>query len=144
MTPSGRSVPPCTGPEPEPLTMARPRREQVGPGGDPMALSAVATPSRPTEGEVQEPAETIEGGVVLDCGWGRLVFCQPFPDPMSAADVLRAEAAGERDILMYLSDPHVLVARRQGELFLDPSYTYRLSLPAELPDDRPSGLNVRQ
>jgi GNAT-family acetyltransferase (TIGR03103 family) len=119
------------------------RREQVGPGGDPMALSAVATPSRPTDGEVQEPAETIDGGVVLDCGWGRLVFGQTFPDPMTAADVLRAEEAGERDILLYLPDPHVLVARRQGELFLDPSYTYRLDLPAELPGDRPDGVNVR-
>src|SRR4051812_46840246 len=123
--------------------MARPRREQVGPGGDPMAITAVATPSRPTDGEVQQPAETIDGGVVLDCGWGRLVFGQTFEDPMFAADVLRAEAAGERDILMYLSDPHVLVARRQGELFLDPSYTYRLDLPAHLPRRRPSGLNIR-
>lgn len=108
-----------------------------------MAIAAVATPSRPTDGEVHEPAETVDGGVVLDCGWGRLVFGQTFDEPMQAADVLRAEAAGERDILMYLSDPHVLVARRQGELFLDPSYTYRLDLPAELPGDRPSGLNVR-
>jgi GNAT-family acetyltransferase (TIGR03103 family) len=123
--------------------MPRPRREQVGPGGDPMSLSGVATPSRPGESEVQDPAETIEGGVVLDCGWGRLVFGQTFADPMAAADVLRAEAAGERDILMYLSDPHVLVARRQGELFLDPSYTYRIDLPAALPDERPGGVNVR-
>jgi GNAT-family acetyltransferase (TIGR03103 family) len=123
--------------------MARPRREQVGPGGDPMAIAAVATPSRPTDGEVHEPAESIAGGVVLDCGWGRLVFGQTFDDPMHAADVLRAEEAGERDILMYLPDPHVLVARRQGELFLDPSYTYRVDLPADLPGERPSGLNVR-
>jgi GNAT-family acetyltransferase (TIGR03103 family) len=122
--------------------MARPRREQVGPGGDPMAI-AIATPTRPEPGDVHPPAERIEGGVVLDCGWGRLVFGQTFDDPMAAADVLRAEAAGERDILMYLPDPHVLVARRQGELFLDPSYTYRLDLPAELPGDRPSGLDVR-
>src|ERR1700712_3814673 len=123
--------------------MASARREQVGPGGDPMAIAGVATPSRPTDGDVQEPAETVAGGVVLDCGWGRLVFGQTFADPMHAADVLRAEAAGERDILMYLPDPHVLVARRQGELFLDPSYTYRIALPAELPGDRPSGVNVR-
>src|ERR1700712_2868718 len=123
--------------------MAKPSREQVGPGGDPMALAAVATSTRPSDGDVQEPAEKIDGGVVLDCGWGRLVFGQTFADPMDAADVLRAEAAGERDILMYLPDPHVLVARRQGELFLDPSYTYRLQLPADLPDQRPSGVQVR-
>ncbi len=123
--------------------MPKPRREQVGPGGDPMSLSAVATAVDTAQIEIQRPAERLEGGVVLDCGWGRLVFGQTFPDPMAAADVLRAEAAGERDILMYLSDPHVLVARRQGELFLDPSYTYRLDLPAALPDERPSGVNVR-
>src|ERR1700710_550489 len=123
--------------------MAKPSREQVGPGGDPMALAARAPSPRPTDADVQDPAETVAGGVVLDCGWGRLVFGQTFADPMHAADVLRAEAAGERDILMYLPDPHVLVARRQGELFLDPSYTYRVDLPAELPGDRPSGVNVR-
>src|SRR3954463_4178803 len=123
--------------------MPRPRREQVGPGGDPMAMSGGANPPRPPAAAIPQPAETVDGGVILDCGWGRLVFGQTFRDPMGAADVLRAEEAGERDILMYLSDPHVLVARRQGELFLDPSYTYRLDLPAELPDDRPSSLTVR-
>jgi len=67
-------------------------------------------------------------GVVLDCGWGRLVFGQTFPCPSQVADVLRSEAAGARDICVYLPDPHLLVADLPDELFIDPSLTYRLEL----------------
>jgi GNAT-family acetyltransferase (TIGR03103 family) len=41
-------------------------------------------------------------------------------------DTLRAEEPGRRDIAIYISDPHVLVARAPDELFIDPSLTYRL------------------
>ena len=47
--------------------------------------------------------------MVLDCGWGRLVFGQTFTDQVDVADVLRSEAVGARDICIYLRDPHVLV-----------------------------------
>jgi GNAT-family acetyltransferase (TIGR03103 family) len=127
--------------------MTKPRREQIGPGGDPVFPPATAADAGQLgDGDstsVNPPAEQVNGGVVVDCGWGRLVFGQTFPEPSQAADVLRAEALGQRDICMYLPDPHVLVARRAGELFIDPSYTYRLDLPARLPDDRPAGLTVR-
>ncbi|WP_405113638.1 N-acetylglutaminylglutamine synthetase [Micromonospora sp. NBC_01405] len=95
------------------------RRERVGPGGDPVA-PAPAEAERPTGGD----------GVVLDCGWGRLVFGQTFADQAAVAAVLRSEAAGARDICIYLRDPHVLVSRLPDELFIDPSLTYRLRLPA--------------
>jgi GNAT-family acetyltransferase (TIGR03103 family) len=127
--------------------MTKPRREQIGPGGDPVFPPGTAKDARQPDsggpGTLTPPAEQVNGGVVVDCGWGRLVFGQTFPDPSHAADVLRAEALGQRDICMYLPDPHVLVARRAGELFIDPSYTYRLDLPVELPDDPPAGLTVR-
>jgi GNAT-family acetyltransferase (TIGR03103 family) len=106
------------------------RRERIGPGGDPVA---------PAAGGTSDPADP---GVVLDCGWGRLVFGQTFTDPEHAADVLRAEAAGSRDICMYLPDPHVVVARRPDELFIDPSLTFRLNLPAE-PMGSVPGVTIR-
>ncbi len=105
------------------MSAQRPPRERVGPGGDPLASGP------------GDEAEAHEGprGVVLDCGWGRLVFGNTFPDAADAADALRAEADGARDICVYLEEPHVLVARRHDELFIDPSHTYRLELPADIP-----------
>ncbi|SCG74278.1 GNAT-family acetyltransferase TIGR03103 [Micromonospora echinaurantiaca] len=111
------------------------RYERVGPGGDPVA-----------PGGDERPAD--DAGVVLDCGWGRLVFGQTFADQAEVADVLRSEAAGSRDICIYLRDPHVLVSRLPDELFIDPSLTYRLSLganrraAADPPVDLP-GVRVR-
>ncbi|MEH1097677.1 N-acetylglutaminylglutamine synthetase [Micromonospora sp. CPCC 205561] len=110
------------------------RREPVGPGGDPMAPGAPEPPSR--EGDTD---------VVLDCGWGRLVFGQTFADQGAVAAVLRSEAAGSRDICIYLRDPHVLVSRLPDELFIDPSLTYRLPLGGDRPtgDGDVPGLAVR-
>ncbi|MER7415276.1 N-acetylglutaminylglutamine synthetase [Micromonospora peucetia] len=110
------------------------RRERVGPGGDPMAAEPAEPPTR--EGDTD---------VVLDCGWGRLVFGQTFADQAAVAAVLRSEAAGSRDICIYLRDPHVLVSRLPDELFIDPSLTYRLPLGGDRPtaDDDIPGLAIR-
>ncbi|MEU8050487.1 MULTISPECIES: N-acetylglutaminylglutamine synthetase [Micromonospora] len=112
------------------------RRERVGPGGDPVAPAP--TPPDPDaadspDGSGAQPERDGPppgGGVVLDCGWGRLVFGQTFTEQAAVAAVLRSEAAGARDICIYLRDPHVLVSRLPDELFIDPSLTYRLRLPA--------------
>ena len=111
-------------------------RERLGPGGDPVGTHPPPAPE--ASGVV-----TTEQGVVLDCGWGRLVFGQTFANPSDAADVLRAEVAGSRDICLYLREPHVLVSRRQDELFIDPSHTYRLELPAGPWDRVPPGVVIR-
>ncbi|MDM4722539.1 N-acetylglutaminylglutamine synthetase [Micromonospora sp. WMMA1363] len=112
------------------------RFERVGPGGDPVA----ATPGPEADGAGDDRTD----GVVLDCGWGRLVFGQTFADQSAVADVLRSEAAGARDICIYLWDPHVLVSRLPDELFIDPSLTYRLPLDGErLPDPEIPGLRIR-
>jgi GNAT-family acetyltransferase (TIGR03103 family) len=120
------------------------RREHVGPGGDPVVTTS-ELPAVPADAADAAPGRPVpEEGVVLDCGWGRLVFGQTFPNPSDAADVLRAEVAGSRDICLYLREPHVLVSRRQDELFIDPSHTYRLDLPAEPWDgDPPPGVTIR-
>lgn len=64
----------------------------------------------------------------VDCGWGRLIFGQTFAAPSSLAAMLSAETEGERDIILYARDPHVLLAEAPQLLFLDPSHTYRLDL----------------
>ncbi|MBQ1061211.1 MULTISPECIES: N-acetylglutaminylglutamine synthetase [Micromonospora] len=116
------------------------RRERIGPGGDPVA------PGTPEQRQ-PEPTSTDASGVVLDCGWGRLVFGQTFDDQVHVADVLRSEAVGARDICIYLRDPHVLVSRLPDELFIDPSLTYRLPLgekrPAATEGGEVPGLTVR-
>jgi GNAT-family acetyltransferase (TIGR03103 family) len=93
-----------------------------------------AVPSAPTitSRSWKQPSEhQVQGmatDVVLDLGWGRLVFGQTFSDLRGIVDALRAEEAGERDICIYPRDPHVLVGLAPDELFIDPSYTYRLDL----------------
>ena len=71
---------------------------------------------------------TARENAVVDCGWGRLIFAQTFPELSRLADSLREEHPGKRDIAMYLRDPHVLLSLAPQELFLDPSHTYRLWL----------------
>ncbi|SFF63447.1 N-acetylglutaminylglutamine synthetase [Blastococcus tunisiensis] len=76
-------------------------------------------------------AHEIEGmgaDVVLDLGWGQLVFGQTFRDQRGIVDVLRGEETGRRDICVYPRDPQVLVGMAPDELFIDPSLTYRLYL----------------
>ncbi|WBB47567.1 N-acetylglutaminylglutamine synthetase [Verrucosispora sp. WMMA2044] len=105
------------------------RYERVGPGGDPIATGGAdpTADERPSTG----------ADVILDCGWGRLVFGQTFANQSAVADVLRSEAAGARDICIYLRDPHVLVSRLPDELFIDPSLTFRLPLGGDRRGPRP-------
>lgn len=89
--------------------------------------------------------DAMRDDVVLELGWGRLIFGQTFADPEKLADVLREEAQGRRDICIYAREPHVLVARAPAELFIDPSHTYRLRF-ADGEDHAPppmSGFSVR-
>ncbi|MGI8937234.1 MAG: N-acetylglutaminylglutamine synthetase [Iamia sp.] len=77
--------------------------------------------------------EAMDPDVVLDAGWGQLVFGQTFADQRTMASILRQEVHGRRDICLYLRDPHVFVARHPHEFFIDPSYTYRLRFTPERP-----------
>ena len=80
----------------------------------------------------KEPSEHerqgMQSDVVLDLAWGRLIFGQTFSDLRDIVHAFRAEESGERDICIYPRDPHVLVGLAPDELFIDPSYTYRLDL----------------
>ena len=82
---------------------------------------------------------------VADCGWGRVLFGQTFADPQQLLREIRAEGSEQRDIAMYVTDPHVLLAAAPAELFLDPSHTFRLNLSTYRgADRRPSGFFVRR
>ncbi len=77
----------------------------------------------------QQPPEhmlaSMARDVVVDMGWGRVLFGQTFRTAERIVSQLRDEAEGRRDICLYARDPHVLVAGAPQELFVDPSYTYR-------------------
>jgi GNAT-family acetyltransferase (TIGR03103 family) len=90
--------------------------------------SAPTITSRSWQKPSDHQVQGMRPDVVLDMGWGRLIFGQTFADLGRIVDVLRAEAPGHRDICIYPRDPHVLVGLAPDELFIDPSYTYRLDL----------------
>jgi GNAT-family acetyltransferase (TIGR03103 family) len=82
---------------------------------------------------------------LTDCGWGRVLFAQTFSDAEALIREIRAEGPEQRDIAMYVTEPHVLLAGAPAELFLDPSHTYRLTLATYRPAGRgPSGFLVRR
>lgn len=88
--------------------------------------------------------DAMADNVVLELGWGRLIFGQTFADAEHLAEVLRGETRGRRDICIYARESHVLVSLAPAELFIDPSHTYRLRFTED--DERapaPSGFSVR-
>ncbi|KUH98210.1 GNAT family acetyltransferase [Mycolicibacterium acapulense] len=92
----------------------------------------------------QHLVDAMADDVVIEMGWGRLVFGQTFADPAKLAEVLRHEGPGRRDICIYAREPHVLVSMAPAELFIDPSHTYRLRFTEDPePDKAPSGFSVR-
>lgn len=82
---------------------------------------------------------------IVECGWGRILFAQTFADVDELVSEIRAEDPRQRDIALYVADPHVLIASAPAELFLDPSHTYRLNLTTYRASRRkPSGFFVRR
>lgn len=64
----------------------------------------------------------------VDCGWGKVLFGRTFARSRDLVEMLLAEREDERDIAYNVPEPHVAVAMAPQELFVDPSYTYRLDL----------------
>jgi GNAT-family acetyltransferase (TIGR03103 family) len=92
----------------------------------------------------QHMVDAMADDVVLELGWGRLIFGQTFADPETLAEVLQFEEPGRRDICIYARESHVLVARSPTELFIDPSHTYRLRFADDLATPAaPIGFTVR-
>jgi hypothetical protein len=49
-----------------------------------------------------------------------LILGQTFNDPAAIVAALRDEQPGQREIAMYLDDPHIMLALAPQNLFLDP------------------------
>lgn len=92
------------------------------------------------------PADAgLSEGANVHCGWGRLLFGQTFDTAEALAEALSLEHPDERDIALYVRDPHVVIAHAPHALFLDPSFTFRLDLRAERHQDSPQeGIVVRR
>ncbi len=126
-----------------------------GPAGDGPAAGAPGSgggpATSPTTGPLSirwhrissELPEDVTPDVVLECGWGRILFGQTFTSHEVLSSLLRGEESGQRDICVYPREPHVLVAQAPTELFVDPSHVYRLELAAYRPAARRSPAGVR-
>lgn len=89
----------------------------------------------------------VKKNTIVDCGWGRLLFGQTFTESQNLANALQDEKAGERDVALYVREPHVVLSLAPHALFLDPSHTFRIDLVnADLPefDDDSSPLLIRE
>ncbi|SFQ83268.1 GNAT-family acetyltransferase TIGR03103 [Halopseudomonas formosensis] len=92
----------------------------------------------------QQPQDSLTE-VTLDCGWGRLLIGHTFRDPQRLADSLLQETPGERDIALYVADPHVVLSFAPQQLFLDPSDTMRLWFTDYRPAHDPMrGFHIRR
>jgi GNAT-family acetyltransferase (TIGR03103 family) len=92
----------------------------------------------------QHVARVPNSEVALDCGWGRLLFAQTYPDARSLAEALAQEGPERRDIAGWVREPHLVLAAAPQALFLDPSHTFRLDLATYRGSRRrPRGFVVR-
>lgn len=73
-----------------------------------------------------EEFDKLLQNVALDLGWGRLIFGHTYASARELAEELCGERRGQRDIALYLRDPHVVLSLAPDRLFLDPSHTFRL------------------
>jgi GNAT-family acetyltransferase (TIGR03103 family) len=73
-------------------------------------------------------SRNLASEAAIDCGWGRLIFAHTYGDNERLADAICDEEPKCRNIALYIKDPHVVLALKPHELFLDPSHTYRLWL----------------
>lgn len=94
-----------------------------------MRDQSLKSPIQPHKGDQNE----LKPNYALDCGWGRLIFGQTFSEPEPLVETIRQERPEQRDIAIYIRDPHVLLANAPQDMFLDPSHTYRLDLSTYRP-----------
>src|SRR5690606_18874014 len=80
----------------------------------------------PWKHPLRAKGEEVPEDVIVDCGWGRLLFGHTFESSEVLAHAILAEDKGRRDIAIYVPEPHIVLSVLPQELFLDPSHTYRL------------------
>jgi len=111
-----------------------------------MRLDRKAGPSlRNWEKPRPEHQQKMKANAQLPMGWGKLIFAHTFDDQQQVVDALLAERKHQRDIALYLRDPHVILSMAPDRLFLDPSHTYRLWSQAYTQSRRrPEGFSIRR
>jgi GNAT-family acetyltransferase (TIGR03103 family) len=93
----------------------------------------------------REAAQAPHENVILDCGWGRLMYAPSFDSPKHLAEELLREQSGKRDIALYVEAPQILLAEAPANLFLDPSLLYRRRLSIDAPAEGPApGMVIRR
>ena len=56
--------------------------------------------------------ERINNEAIVDCGWGRLIFAHTFLDNERLAEAICEESPRQRNIALYIKDPHVVLSLR--------------------------------
>lgn len=93
----------------------------------------------------QPAAAHMKKDVVIEMGWGRLIFAHTFTDLQRLVDTICDEQPKQRDLAFYLRDPHVVLSLAPHRLFLDPSHAYRLWSHAYRPAPHgPQGFHIRR
>ena len=80
--------------------------------------------------------KSLKESVIVNCGWGRLLFANTFSHLGLLAQEMQKEKVGDRDIAFYVRDPNLVIAESPNTLFLDPSSAYRLEL------SKMNGINI--
>ncbi len=75
-----------------------------------------------------KPHELPEENIYIQCGWGHLLFGHTFQSQDDIVDLMSKEEEGFRDLALYIRDPQVILSKAPQDLFIDPSFTYRLML----------------
>lgn len=86
--------------------------------------------------------DDFEHNVAVECGWGKILMGHTFQDPKFLAEQMCKEGPGKRDIALYVTDPHIVLAHAPQQLFLDPSDTFRLDLSLYRTDQQDVQPNV--
>ncbi|MBF0588169.1 MAG: N-acetylglutaminylglutamine synthetase [Magnetococcales bacterium] len=101
---------------------------------DPMDVHRMVSLKNWGDPPKSDAVEEMKENVAVDCGWGTLAFGQTFSCMESLAKAVLSEDDAQRNVALYLRDPHVLLSLYPQNLFLDPSHTFRLKMD----DYRPS------
>ncbi|WP_119156396.1 N-acetylglutaminylglutamine synthetase [Caldimonas tepidiphila] len=100
-------------------------------GIGPVDSGALANAPQDKAAAFRPAAQAGGRNIVLDCGWGRLLYGPSFESPAALAQALLQELPERRDIALYVDAPQLVLAEAPSELFLDPSLVFRRELDPE-------------
>ena len=124
--------------------MTDPRHTELENGEQRLQQASQASLS-PWKHSLRSMGADVPANVIVDCGWGRLLFGHTFESSEALAHAIQAEDKGRRDIAMYVPEPHIVLSVLPQVLFLDPSHTYRLYFEqSRLKREETSGFTIRK